>query len=170
MVLRRRMSALLLCMCMLIVFSSCKKQESELVEPATVAIAAPTEETSEEVFSFSYDPNMQVSYSEVDFSGEKVQIHTTEMILSEEEGRSLVDQLNQYKNSIGGNVLKSEFYTYYTVSLNAHTSFVIDANCENYSRDVSYMFVNLYQNGKMKQYGTYVDVSLISFLEEKVRG
>ena len=161
-----RIRILLLAIIAMALLSSCRMQtviaNEESVSPATTQ---PTVQT-ENPWEFPYSSDMEVYYSTVDFSAEKI-VTTTRIQLSEDDGHALIEQLNLYKNSITKNVLKSEFYSYYTIELSSKYSFVIDADLEDYSRDISYMFINVQQDGSVRQYGTYVDASLVTFLLER---
>ena len=121
---------------------------------------------------FSYQTPITVTYFEYDFSegAENLEKVRKEIALSEDDGRALVDHLNIYQNNLSDDVLKSDFSVFYTVDISDELSLTIDADLENYTRDVFYMFVHRQKAGAFEVYGTYVDVTLIHFLEEKVNG
>lgn len=67
---------------------------------------------------FIYDEKMQVFFEDAS-SGE---LKTTEIYLSEDQKRSLVEYLSSYRKMLTNDILKKEFLTWYRVILNDNTT------------------------------------------------
>ena len=141
----KKRQCLFLTMCLLLfLFVGCSTDKTNEVEVADAAI--------------KYDENMEIYYEDSS-SGKLIR---TEIQLSEEKKRELIDQLSPYEDKLSYDVIKKEFLYCYVIKLNENTTLQIDGECE-YSDDddLTYMFVM--QKNKKPAFiqGVYIDASII---------
>lgn len=112
---------------------------------------------------FSYDSGIQIFFD--DTSAGKLE--RTEIFLSEDEAKKLVDSLATYSNKLSDDTLKKEFLLWYTVKLNDDITLQIDAEL-NYSDsgDLTYMHVIQHNTEPATIYGTFIDSSIIEQLKK----
>ena len=122
-------------------------------------------ETNEGVVDsiFSYESGIRIFFD--DTSAGKLE--RTEIFLSEDEAKNLVDSLATYSNKLSDDTLKKEFLLWYTVKLNDDTTLQIDAEL-NYSDsgDLTYMYVIRHNTEPATLYGTFIDSSIIEQLNK----
>lgn len=87
-------------------------------------------------------------------------LKTTEIYLSEDQKRSLVEYLSSYRKMLTNDILKKEFLTRYRVILNDNTTLQIDAEWDSYEQeDTTYMYVVQKNAGSTFFLGTYIGAS-----------
>lgn len=148
----KKRQCLFLTMCLLLfLFVGCSTDKTNKTNEVEVADAA-----------IKYDENMEIYYEDSS-SGKLIR---TEIQLSEEKKRELIDQLSPYEDKLSYNVIKKEFLYCYVIKLNENTTLQIDGECE-YSDDgkITYMFVM--QKNKKPAFiqGVYIDYSIIDILK-----
>ena len=113
---------------------------------------------------------MQVYFEQISFdvTTSSLKEEKTEIYLSKDEGKALIELLNPYSSNLTTDVLKSDFMRSYIVKLDDSTTLQIDADCNYPDKDhATYMFVMHHQAGVVIQ-GTYVDASIAEYLADKM--
>lgn len=86
-----------------------------------------------------------------------------ELLVEKNDVKTLIDEVNKYKNAISTNVIKSIFMNSYIVEINNESFIEIDAEADNYAGNETYMFVFLKGYKYIK--GCYIDSSILDILE-----
>jgi len=169
----KKLISMLLCV-LLLLLSGCGKEDaaSDIAMQTTVAPTseAATEANTNEPDFFVYSDNMKIRYEELSFQEESATLETevVDISLSETDAKAFINSLKIYETQLSDDILKSDFQAYYYVELGNHIDLVIDAAHNTYgSDDVSYMFVRQIKNGILTIYGTYIDLSIVEFLDAR---
>ena len=124
-------------------------------------------EAEEEPNFFAYDESLKASYHDyhcVEETGEWENT-VTEISLTEEETQILLDLLKPYGDTISGDVLKCDYFRYYSIEIDDRMTLTIDQELGNYGENGdSYMLVMEHCPGAYVK-GTYIDAELVNFLE-----
>ncbi len=95
-------------------------------------------------------------------------LKTTEIYLSEDQKRSLVEYLSSYRKMLTNDILKKEFLTWYRVILNDNTTLQIDAEWDSYEQeDTTYMYVVQKNAGSTSFLGTIVVFEFVYAIKKK---
>lgn len=112
---------------------------------------------------FSYDSGVQIYFDDTS-SGK---LERTEIFLSEDEVKDLVDSLAIYSDKLSDDTLKKEFLIWYTIKLNGDTTLQIDAEYDySDNGDLTYMYVMQHNTEPAVLYGTFIDSSIIEKLKK----
>lgn len=159
----KKLSIFLLLCIMPFLFVGCGNRKQADIENASFG-------DSEVSGFFVYNDAMQVYFEQISFdvTTSSLKEEKTEIYLSEDEGKALIELLNPYSSSLTTDVLKSDFMRSYIVKLDDNTTLQIDADCNYPDKDhATYMFVMQHQAGAVIQ-GTYVDASIAECLADKM--
>ena len=125
-------------------------------------------EAEEEPNFFAFDESLKVSYHDyhcVEETGEWEK-EVTEISLTEEETQMLMDMLEPYADTINGDVLKCDYFCYYSIEIDDRMTLTIDSELGNYGENGdSYMLVMEHYPGAYIK-GTYIDAELVNYLAE----
>lgn len=117
---------------------------------------------------FAFDESLKVSYHDyhcVEETGEWEK-EVTEISLAEEETQILLDLLQPYTDTIIGDVLKCDYFCYYSIEIDDRMTLTIDPELGNYGENgESYMLVMEHYPGAYIK-GTYIDAELVNYLAE----
>ena len=119
---------------------------------------------------FAFDESLKASYHDyhcVEETGERENT-VTEISLTEEKTQILLDLLKPYGDTISGDVLKCNYFCYYSIEIDDRMTLTIDPELGNYGENGdSYMLVMEHRPGAYVK-GTYIDAELVNFLEEQL--
>ena len=92
----------------------------------------------------------------------------TEIVLTEEENRILMDMLKPYGETLTTDVLKCDYLRYYCIDIDDRMTLTIDPELGNYGENGdSYLLMMEHAPGAQIK-GTYIDRELVDYLNEKL--
>lgn len=117
---------------------------------------------------FAFDESLKVSYHDYHYVEEtgEWEKNVTEISLTEERIHSLLNLLKPYGNTINGDVLKCDYFCYYSIEIDDRMTLTIDPELGNYGENGdSYMLVMEHMPSAYIK-GTYIDAELVDFLRD----
>ena len=88
--------------------------------------------------------------------------------MTEEEKQILLDLLKPYADTVSSDVLKCDYFCYYSIEIDSRMTLTIDPELGNYGdKGDSYMLVMEHTPGAFIK-GTYIDAELVEFLKDRL--
>lgn len=119
---------------------------------------------------FAYDESLEAYLVQHQFAEETGDLLTakTPIAMTEEEKQILLDLLKPYADTISGDVLKCDYFCYYSIEIDDRMTLTIDPELGNYGENGdSYMFMMEHYPGAYIK-GTYIDAELVEFLRDRL--
>ena len=156
----------------LICFAGCNNSDNaQDNETVGISLTETTVNIDANTSSFFADTNpIYIGFTErahIEETGD-LEILNSELCMSDQDKIILMELISPYNSALSPNIIKSDFMSYYSITLDNSIELIIDANCSNHGGDKSYMFVRRINNGLLSVYGTYIDANIVVFLSEKI--
>ena len=126
------------------------------------------QDKGEEPDFFAFEESLEAYLMDYQYLEENGTVGKASIAMTEKEKRMLLELLKPYEDTISNDVLKCDYFCYYSIEIDDRLTLTIDPELGNYGENGdSYMLVMEHTPGAHIK-GTYIDAELVEFLRDRL--